>query len=162
MENVAPDYLSMKFAGTTVHIDRMVTVSLYRGPDFYAWCQCDNCSNFNQVMQEFYPPQMAAFLKQLGIDPHDPAYLPGVSSKRAPKGMVRYDGHYRAIGKIEGEARTGRRYLDEGCWVWADTKGRQWHSSDFLEGQSGNTSPPRLLIQFSLIVPWVLEVPYER
>src|SRR5688500_9495612 len=106
MESTASDYLSIDFAGTIVQIDRRATASLYGGLGL--WCQCDNCTNFKQVMHEFYPPRMTVFLKQLGIDPHDPYYITGVSSRRAPEGMVRYDGHYRAIGKIEGNARTPR------------------------------------------------------
>jgi hypothetical protein len=160
MESTASDDLCIDFAGTIVHIDRRATASLYGGIGL--WCQCDNCMNFKQVMHEFYPPKMEAFLKQLGIDPHDPNYLTGVSSRRAPEGMVRYDGHYHAIGKIEGKDRTGRLYMDDRCWIWADTRGRKWHSCEFLEERFGEPSPPRLLIQFSLIVPWGLEVPYER
>lgn len=143
---------SIEFAGTVVKNDREATEALY-AIFIYNWCQCDGCSHFRDVKTTFFPPQMALFLRQLGIDPFEPMYLTSLPRCRAPKGMRRYEGHYGAIGRIEGASKTPRLSMDKRTWIWADTRGCKWHSRGFLDDEYKEFPEPRILIQFSIILP---------
>ena len=124
-------------------------------------CGCDGCRNFERALPAL-PAEVRDFLRQLGIDPGQPAE---VSAVHSPEGTdTLYSGFYHICGTIlEGRnpwVQTGlRQYrLDERYAIEFPGDFSFFFTSD-CHLLAPEFPRPAIQLEFSGMLPWVLDVP---
>lgn len=139
----------LQLGGWRIDYDREATVRAYEScvgaPEK---CTTDECRNFILARDRAYPPEVIALLDRLGIDRRCEAELYHIA--RVAPGLHLYGGWFHFVGSLETAADSLER-LGEDFLLW-------FRSDTTLVAESFARLPV-VQLDFTTVVPWVLDVP---
>ena len=124
----------INLSGWVLQVDTEATASYYE-TSLTDICDCAYCRNFLATIPEHFPKKFLEALEEMGIDPCKPFHISEVY--RAKEHDHQYVGNYDFVGTV---IQSPREY-DPNRNFGLDILGKS----------------PKLNIQFSVIVPWLLD-----